>query len=187
MIKEEVSYRLASAFMKEYKNYGSYLFSMRNVDKTKWWVHFERAAGYRSIEGWTPETHVKSCFEKYGKILPFRIYGKTALEAWKEYHHRYDEPNKNSFVIQMLGTYKKMKKWGNGYDSKFYEANKLAIRRKLLSIHFLSLSKAFRELNEIERYYDDDMLDIKRSIVYTNKKLYSKMKELFNDDFYEGE
>lgn len=186
MIKEEISYRLAEAFMKESKKNGQYLFSMRTVDKSKWWVHFERTAGYRSIKGWTPETHVKCCFEKHGPILPFRLFGKTALEAWEEYHHRFDDVNKNDFVVQMLNTYKKMKKIYGEYNPEFYKANQLFIRRGNYSIHFLSLSKSFRELNDKMFFYDEDVLDMKRIVVYTNKKVYKTMESLFGDDFYKG-
>jgi hypothetical protein len=184
MLKDEVSYRLASAFINEYRKHNSYLFTLKNVDKTKWWVHFEKASGYRSIKGWTPETHVKCCFEKYGKILPFRLYGKTAIEAWEEYHHRYDGKQSNDIITQMLDTYKKMKKWGGEYTADFYKNNKLMLKRKNLSIHFLSLSKEFRKINDEEHYYDKETLNIKRTIVFRNKKLYKKMKELFGSDFY---
>ena len=184
MIKDEVSYRLASAFIIEYRKYNSYLFTMTSVDKTKWWIHFEKASGYRSIKGWTPEAHVKSCFEKFGKILPFRLYGKTAIEAWEEYHHRYEGKQGNDFLVQMLDTYKKIKKWGGEYTPEFYDKNKIVLKRKTLSVHFLSLSKKFREINEEENYYDRDILNIKRTVVFKNKKVYKKMKEIFKEDFY---
>ena len=184
MLKEEASYRLASAFINEYKKFGSYLFSMKSVEKSKWWIHFQKASGYRSIQDWNPETHVKSCFEKYGKILPFRIYGKTALEAWKEYHHRYEEKRTNNFVIQMLDTYNRMKKQYDGYNPDFFRENLLLIKRGTLSIHFLSLSKSFRELNEEKGFYDAEVLDIKKQVVGANKKVYKKMKEIFKEDFY---
>jgi len=187
VLKEEASYGLARTFIEEYKKFGRYLFSMKTVDKSKWWVHFERAAGYRSIEGWTPEIHVKSCFEKYGIILPFRLFGKTAIEAWEEYHHRFEEKKTNNFIVQMLDTYNRMKKQYGGYNPDFFKENLLLIKRGILSIHFLSLSKTFRELNKEKGFYDTDMLDIKRQVVCTNKKVFNKMKELFKDDFYRGE
>lgn len=185
MTKEEVSYRLADTFIKEYKQFDSYLFSMRTVDKSKWWTHFQKAAGYRSIKGWTPEVHVKSCFEKYGKILPFRLFGKTALEAWEEYHHRYEGKQSNDFVIQMLDTYKRIKKWSKdgSYDPEFYKNNVIFIKRGILSIHFLSLSKSFRMLNEVENFFDEETLNFKRAMVFRNKKLVNKMKEVFGEDF----
>ena len=187
MLKEEASYGLARTFIEEYKKFGKYLFSMKTVDKSKWWVHFERAAGYRSIKGWTPEIHIKSCFEKYGIILPFRLYGKTALEAWEEYHHRFEEKKTNSFLIQMLDTYSRMKKQYGEYNLDFYRDNKLLLKRKTLSVHFLSLSKEYRRINDEDNYYDKETLDIKRQVVCTNKKIFNKMKEVFKEDFYRGE
>jgi len=184
MTKEEVSYRLADTFLKEYKKHNSYLFSMKTVDKSKWWIHFQKAASYRSIKGWIPEVHIKSCFEKYGKILPFRIYGKTAIGAWEEYHHRYEGKQTNNYVIQMLGTFKKIKKWRGGYNPEYYKNNIYTIQRKTLSIHFLSLSKEFRKLNNEIGLYDIDVLNFKRAMVFRNKKLVNKMKEVFGKDFY---
>ena len=184
MIKEDISYRLADAFIKEYRKTGNYLFSMKSVDKSKWWTHFEKASSYRYIKGWTPEVHVKSCFEKYGKILPYRLYGKTAIAAWEEYQHRYNENNKNDYVIQMLNKYKKIKKWGGEYTPEFYKNNLMLLKRKMLSIHFLSLSKEFRRLNQEHHFYDEEELNIKRVIVYKNKKVFNKMKEVFGEDFY---
>jgi hypothetical protein len=185
MTKEEVSYRLADTFMKEYKQFDSYLFSMRTVDKSKWWIHFQKAAGYRSIKGWNPEVHVKSCFEKYGKILPFRLFGKTALAAWEEYHHRYEGKQTNDFIIQMLDTYKRIKKWSDNdsYDPEYYKNNIMNIKRGNLSIHFLSLSKSFRRLNEVENFFYEEDLNFKRAVVFRNKKIVSKMKEIFGKDF----
>jgi len=185
MTKEEISYRLADTFMREYKKFNSYLFSMKTVDKSKWWSHFEKAAGYRSIEGWTPEVHIKSCFEKYGKILPFRIYGKTAIGAWEEYHHRYEEKQGNDIVVQMLDTFKRIKKWndGEGYNWGYYSANLRNIKRGILSVHFLSLSKEFRRLNEEENFYELETLNFKRAMVFRNKKLVIKMREIFGEDF----
>ena len=187
MIKEEVAYRLADEFLKEYKKTKPYpLYSLRTVDKSKWWVHFERASGYRCKEGWNPETHIKCCFDKFGPVLPFRIYGKKAEEAWEELHDNYDKVNRNDFLTQMLGTYKIMKKEFGGYDTDFYKKKLLFIKRKSYSVHFLSLSKTFRELNREENIYDEEELNNKRLVVSRNKKVIKKMKELFGEDFYES-
>lgn len=192
MTKEEIAYRLADTFMREAKKHNSYSFSMRTVDKSKWWIHFQKAAGYRSIKGWTPEVHIKCCFEKHGNILPFRIYGKTAIGAWEEYHHRYEGKQTNDYVVQMLTTFKKIKKWNHPnrkflkdeYKPEYYVHNRMLLKRHNLSIHFLSLSREFRRLNEIENYYDEDDLNFKRAVVFRNKKLVNKMKEVFKEDFY---
>jgi len=186
MTKEEATYRLASAYIKEYRQVGGYLFTMKNVDRTKWIKFFERAAGYRSIVGWSPEEHVKSCFEKHGKILPFRIFGKTAIEAWEEYNHRYKNKIKNDYIVQMLDSYKKIKKWNKQeYDPTYYRSNILLMKRKTLSIYLLCLSKEYRILNKEQHYYTEEELDIKRVIVFTNKKVWNKMIEVLKDDFYQ--
>lgn len=190
MLKEEAAYRLAETFINEYKKFGKYLFNMKTVDKSRWWVHFERAAGYRSVKGWTPEVHVKSCFEKYGEIMPFRLFGKTALEAWEEYHHRYEEDGKNDYVVQMLDTFKKIKKWShNGYKADYFNQDLIPFwyRRNNYSIHFLSLSKTFRERNRVEHLVDEEVLNTKRQVVFTNKQVYKKMQEVLGEDFYRGE
>jgi hypothetical protein len=112
------------------------------------------------------------------------LFGKTALEAWEEYHHRYKGKQGNDYVVQMLDTYKKMKKQYGKYCSEFYEKNRYQLQRNSFSVHFLCLSTEFRKMNEIENYFDKDVLNVKRQIVHTNKKVWGKMEELFGDDFY---
>jgi len=188
MTKEEAIIRMANTYWIEASKNNLYIFKRgetgEGIFKSKFFNHFEKAAGYRSIKGWKPEVHIKCCFEKFGAILPFRIYGKSALEAWNEYHHRYEGKQSNDFVVQMLNTFKKIKKWKGEYNPEYYRNNIYFLKRKNLSIHFLSLSKEFRKLNEEIGLYDVDTLNFKRAMVFRNKKLVNKMKEVFGKDFY---
>ena len=184
MLKEEVAYRLSQSFFKEYKKrYNKILYNPKTVEKSKWWRYFEKAARFRNIDGWSPEIHVLSVFEKYNDVMPFFLYSDKALKAWEEYKAAFDH-NKNNYLVQMLDTYKKIKKQYGEYNTDFYKDNLHLIKRKRYSIHFLSLSKVFREINDIEHIYSNEELDIKRIIVYNNKKVKEKMKEIFKEDLY---
>lgn len=190
--RDEAAYRLAESFIKEYKKYDFKTFSMKNVETSKWWPYFQKAADYRTIEGWTPEIFIKCLFEKYGKILPFRIVGKSAEAAFNEYKHRYESSDPLMFIKGMLETFNKIKNWSiekNFNEPNFKEffndpINIEKAKRGQFSIYFLSICKPFIELNKEKNLIDRNTLTFKRLSVTSNKKLLSKMKETLKEDFY---
>ena len=190
--RDEAAYRLAESFVKEYKKYDFKTFSLKNVEKTKWWIYFQKAADYRVIEGWTPEVYIKCLFEKYGKILPFRIVGKNAEKAFQEYKHRYEESDPTLYIKGMLETYKKIKQWSldNGFEESNYieffnNTNNIErARRSQFSIYFLSICRPFIELNQEQEILDRNTLTFKRMSIASNKKVFAKMKEVLGENFY---
>jgi len=191
MYKDEAAMALADAFITEYRKHDFRFPTMKSIRKSKWWIHFERAAELRHIEDWDAKIWVKCQFDKYGKILPFRLYGKKAQEAFQEYKHRYldgEDDKERQLITSMLSTYKTIKIWCKKKNlpeinyNEYFQNNINKAERGQLSQHFLSICRPFRE--NFEGVLDDDALMIKRAYVYKNKRLVNKLKEVMGNDFY---
>ncbi len=192
MFKDEAAMALADAFITEYKKYDFRFPTMRTIRNSKWWIHFERAAELRYIEDWNAKIWIKCQFDKYGKILPFRIYGKKAEEAFQEYKHKYisgKEDRELQIISGMLSTYKSIKLWCKKNDIKdidyklYFESNKQKIIRKQFSPYFLSICRPFMEGNFLKEE-DIDLLRLKRAWVYKNEKIKNKLLNIMGKDFY---
>lgn len=192
MRKDEAAMALADAFITEYKKFDFRFPNKNNIQNSKWWIHFERAAELRYLKDWNPTIWVKCQFDKNGKILPFRLYGKKAEEAFQEYKHRYltgKEDRERQIISAMLATYKTIKLWckkndidGIDYDAFFEDRFDKYVRGQL-SLHFLSICKPFMELYFPEDH-DLESMKLKRAWVHRNKKLKNKLKEIMGTDFY---
>ncbi len=194
MHREEAAILLATSFISQYKKYDFRFPSIDNIQKSKWWMHFLRSADHRYLEDWNPDIWVKCQFEKYGKILPFQLYGKKAEEAFNEYKFRYIEGKKDrraQLVASVLSTYKTIKSWCNknndgliDYDN-YILSNKIKIDRNELSEYFLSVCRPYMnkliETDDIEKI---NKFKTRRLVIYNFKELKEKLKLVMGDDFY---
>jgi len=195
MYKEEIALQIAYEFIRCYKKYDNKKYSRYNIEnseiikKSKWWEHFIRATKYKYVfDDWTPYVWVKCQFEKYGKILPYQLYGKKAEEAFKEYKDKVTE-NKNDrvkqIVMAVVSSYNIVKNWciknNNGVIdyNKFFENNELKIKRNEISDYFLAICKPYQKY-----IIDKEKFLLKRAVVHKIKKLKIKLKEIMHDDFY---
>lgn len=197
MLKDEAALALADAFITEYRKFDFRFPSMKTIQKSKWWMHFERAAELRYIKDWNAKIWVKCQFDKYDKILPFRLYGKMAEEAFEEYKHRYisgQDDREKQIIVGMLATYKMIKNWskkndindlgGVDYESYFRNPTNFdKFTRGQLSSFFLSVCKPF-VCNYFPAQDEMDKMKLQRAWVHKNKKLKKKLIEIMGDDFY---
>jgi len=191
MRKDEAALELADAFITEYRKVDFRFPSMKTVTNSKWWIHFERAAELRYLKDWNARIWVKCQFDKYDKILPFRLYGKMAEEAFNEYKFRYIEgqdDREKQVITAILATFNDVKVWckknnnGEINYSEYFKNPRIRqrIKRKELSLHFISICKSFDNQGLI----DSDSLKIKRAIVHKNKKLKNKLIEVMDNEFF---
>ena len=192
MHKSEAALALADAFITEYRKYDFRFPSMKSIQRSKWWIHFERAAELRYLEDWNAIIWVKCQFEKNGKILPFQLYGKKAIDAFEEYKHRYiagRADRKLQIISAMLSTHKLIKKWCNKQNlpeidyEAYFKSNIDKFTRGQLSLYYLSICRPFME-NFFPDQEDMDAMKLKRAWVHKNKSLKAKLQEIMGDDFY---
>lgn len=191
MTREEAALALAQSYVKEFKKYSFRVFNPNNVQSTKWWIHFLRAADLRYLEDWSPEIWVKCQFEKQGKIYPFRLYGKIATETFEEYKHRYiEKDNKDIQIIKgMLSTYKKIKDWAERNEkdiSDFFDDrnNLKQVERNFYSKFFLAIFKPFVTINKEKEIINIEQLSIKRAYLYSKPRIIGKMKEVLGNNLF---
>ena len=190
MDKSEAALSLADAFISEYRRYDFRFPNLNNIQKSKWWTHFERAAELRYLEDWNARIWVRCQFDKYDKILPFRLYGKMAEEAFQEYKHRYisgKDDKEKQLINGILSTFNDVKLWCKRNNegvlnySEYFDNPRVRqrIKRKELSHHFISICKSFQN----DGLIDESSMMIKRAIVHKNKKLSKKLKEVMGNEF----
>ena len=186
MYLEEAAYLLAMSFSREYKKHDFRFPSINNIKNTKWWAHFLRAAELRSMENWNPDIWVKCQFEKEGKILPFQLYGKKAIDNFKEYSFRItdkDKDKESQVVSGMLSSYKKIKIWmkQNNTDKieDFFKdtENIKKVKNGQVSKYLLSVCRPTYSI------IDKEDLMAKRAYIHQNKKIKETLKSVLGDVF----
>lgn len=192
MYREEAAIAIASSFITQYKKYDFRFYSIENIQKTKWWEHFLRSADLRFVEDWNSDIWVKCQFEKYGKILPYQLYGRKAEEAFNEFKFKYVEGKQDrikQLILSILSTYNTIKLWckKNNNDiidyKKYFILNKTKLERKELSEYFLSICKPYLNLLKENNIVISDDLKIKSLVIHNNIKLKEKLSEIMQNDF----
>lgn len=187
MTREEAAYDLAGEYLKFYKKYTYKIFSLNTIKNTKWWIHFLRAADLRYIDGWSAYKWVSAQFKKEGKILPFRLYGKRAIDNFQDYENLSEKENKDLTKLKgMLSTYKNIYNNIKNYNSfeDFFEENEIKVKRGNYSKHFLSIFKPFIVYNKEHNILNEDELKIKRAILFKNEKIKSTLQKTLKENFY---
>jgi hypothetical protein len=189
MYREEAALDIARSFINHYRKFDPRFPSIQNIQKSKWWLHFLRAADQRSLhKDWNSNIWVRCQFDKYEKILPFQLYGKKAEEAFNEYKFRYfegEQDRQKQLILSILSTYNLIKTWckKNNNDiidyKKFFEENEIKLNRNELSEYFLSVCKPYQEFVD-----DKEKFQLRRAVVHKNKKLKEKLMDVMGSDFY---
>ncbi len=190
--------RLAEIYLRNFTGKFRYrLFSMKNVEQSKWWSSFIKTASFFSdTEDWDPHGYVSFIFDLYEKPFPFVFVNQKNWIAFVE-HKKSRTKDDMAMVKSLLATYNEIKDWTkkNKYDKiavyDFFSdpKNMVFLRRGKFSPYFLSISKSFMrkysELGEKEReeIMGKEELFIKRITVLNNEKLANKLKEVLGEEF----
>ena len=175
-------------------------YKLNEIKKSKWWNHFLKTVElYANEEKWNAEEFIKSQFEAKDKIFPFELIRK---ESWKIFLDYLNNKPKNSTEISiakdLLNSYNMIKNWCYKNKKEFSVEDYInnPINENLLkrnngpSLYFLSISKSFRKFYENLNNEDKnkigmiEIFDLKRSIIYSYKKIWNKMKEILNEEMY---
>lgn len=192
---ENLAFDFALEFRKHYKKYTHKVYRIDNIKKTKWWVHFIKAAEkYIDYPDFDLVFFIAVQFEKHGKILPFFLAGKTAEETYKQNYFK-ENSEENKILSEVNGSFEAIKNWAlknkKNVNEYFDPAKKWVLQSRVeyLSPYFLAFSKSFlstySKLNEEERklLFSKDDLSIKRAYVKQFPDTKRKIKELLKEDF----
>lgn len=161
--------------------------------KEKWWNHFVKTATlYKDKPEWDPRLFIKTIFAKYDIPYPYHLSWKNTWKIYLEYKDFVNSKGIDYVSISktLLNDWKKIKRYFGEKEINlpefFNNRNNIEkIKRGFLSIHFLSLCKTFKELNDQYLYIDHRTLFAKRLVILKNKKINDKMKEILGNEFLE--
>lgn len=192
--EETIAFDLAKYFLLFYKKYTTKTFKLSSVKTTKWWNFFLKTAQeYSTLEDFDAYVWVASQFDKHGKILPYMIYGEGALKTFNEYKERFNINSTKQLAENLLLTYNVIKKWSkqNGFETiNFSEylnnkKNILFLERKNVNPILLTVVKSFIEMdrNIRDKILSEEEISIKRSLIFSNKKIKNKLTEILKNEF----
>jgi hypothetical protein len=181
---ENQAFLLAKEYVCEYrKKYGFNMTPYNRMKDSKWWPSFVKTIElFGEKENWNPHNFIRLNFEYQGKIFPSQLPTKKAWDTFIDNYREEEDINYKNIALALLNdinTIKKLKLEKIDLDS--IRRLSFDIKRGAISIYFLSLLKPFYEYNKEENFYEEKELLTKRSIIYKNKKIYNKMKEIFGD------
>lgn len=179
------AFKLAKAFLHFYRRYSYVSFKLSTVKKSKWWNFFLKVANnYSHEKDWNAYIFIAAQFEEKGKILPYQLIEKDAYETYKLYRHRFEADTDKKIVTNLLLTYRRVKE-SNSSIRVFLEdkKNQLFIQRKNINPQLFFLCKSFYELG-LDKQFEKEEIDNKRAVIFANKKILNKMKEILGDEFF---
>lgn len=187
---EKEAFLLSKFFLQRYKKYELKTFKISQVKKTKWWSHFYNCVKlhYKKKE-WDAKKFIDIQFDEFGKILPFHLPSKKAWNVYIEYYRRGQSNKDKAVALDLLNTYKKIKKFGTFKDFFNDKKNMLFVIRGEISHYFLSISKSFlniyNKLTEKQKniIINEEKLKICRAMVFSNKRILKKIKEVLGEEF----
>ena len=190
---EVLAFQLASIYLRYYKQVSpARHFSLHSVKNTKWWNYFVTAIQkYGEREDFNMDQFVKAQFEEYGKAMPFHFILRDAYDIYLA-RRKLASYDRTETAKSIAYVYQAIKKWSlqNGYEKANIKAflqepkNIMLLRQDFYDITLFSVSKTFRELNKEKHIVNEAVLDIKRSLIVTDKKIHTKLKEILQDEFY---
>jgi len=182
---EYEAFKLAKAFLFYYKKHSFKTFKLSTVKESKWWPYFVSVAIHFSQESdWNADYFIAAQFEEKGKILPYQLVDKDAYETYKLYRGRYEADSEKRVVMNLLTTYKEVKEWKSIRAFLEDKKNQLLIERKSINPLLFFLCKSFYELG-LNEMFDKEEIENKRAVVFSNKKVLKKMKEVLGDEFFQ--
>ena len=192
---EQQAFLLAEIFLKYFKKHGYAIFKLCSVKETRWWSSFLKIIErYGNQKDWNPELFIKVQFQEFGKIYPQQMLSKRAYEVYKGYNERGEAYVDFDVKVarELLNSYKKIRKWEEKNNKKFFEdkKNQFLLQRNIISPYYLSISKPFinyyKNLTEKEQHaiIEPRVLSSSRMFIFSRKKILEKMKEALGKDFH---
>lgn len=198
MNEKQKTIELANIYLKFFRGRFRYnLFSLKNVENTKWWSSFYKAVSFFSKDKkWNPHEYIIFLFDTFDKPFPFMLLYQKNWIAFLE-HKESRSKSETAIARSIVNTYNEIKLWTkkNNYDKlavyDFFSNKKnfLYLKSKRYSPYFLAISKSFMkkylELSEEERkeIITKEELLIKRVTVKNDKKLDKKLREVLGDEY----
>lgn len=199
MSKREEAINIARIYLKFFRGKFRYnLFSLKNIERTKWWSSFMKSASFFEEKGEKdPYEYIEFLFDNFEKPLPFSILYNKNWDDFLDYRETKIQSNDLSIAKSIVRTYNEILLWTkkNNYSKiAIYEffsdpKNFTFLKRGRFSPYFLSISKSFMikylELDEEEKeeIISEHDLKIKRVMVRRNKKLNNKLEEVLGDEY----
>lgn len=198
--KDYEAYNLAKYFLNSYRKYSFKIFKLNNVKNTKWWKFFvETIEKYGEEKNWDAKKYIEVNFEEHGKILPFFLPGKKAFETFQNHMKRGERNVDEAVAKDLLLSYKIVNDWCKKNNAEFSNeefisnyVNQLKFKRKELSTYYVVISKSLfnflqeRVRRELNINLDKQKVLNKRAVIFNNKKITEKMKEILKDDFMDN-
>lgn len=187
----DIAFAIAMEFSRGYrKKYGRFLFNLKKVRESKWWVHFERASSFierGNIKRFIPYFfNQDTLFEE--RLLPHVLVSKRGRELYKDFLALDRAGSSISSSDKIKSTLVEISKWckenkiENNKIKSFVEnrSNEMKIERGILYEPIFFFSKEYMNGRQIEN------IDIKRMLFKKNhEKIYTSLKNILGDDFLE--
>lgn len=138
---------------------------------------------------WDIKKFIDIQFDEYGKILPFHLPRKEAWDIYIEYFRRGEVNKDKAVALALLNTYKRIRKFGTFEEFFNDKKNMLFVIRGEISPYFLSISRSFLKVyskltkKEKNNIIIKERLEICRAMVFSNKKILNKIKEVLGSEF----
>jgi hypothetical protein len=188
-----LAFQMANVFIKYYKKYTNKHFILSNVKNSKWWPFFIKTAiKFGEREHFNVDGFIKAQFDEYGKVFPFNLPKEDSYKVFLSRNKKQEDFSKIQTINEVLSLYKRIKKWCetkrlDGFSVKSYlddKKNILFLKRGTHPFTLLSVSKSFLDLNRVENIIENEKIEAKRMLIFTNSKLKSKLQEVLGDEFY---
>lgn len=187
MILKQKVFCLAKYYLKEQKKYTFKTFRLSSVENTKWWKFFlQTVEKFGNRKEWNVKNFVLSQFAYNEKVLPYELFSDKAWEIFLEYKHRFVNGNVKNIVFSLLDTYNKIKEWSTkqkfdkiNFSAFFYDEKiKMFIKRGNYNTYLFTICKHFDK-----SLMDKNEYSAKRAMIFNNKKILNKMKEILDEEF----
>lgn len=186
---EKEAYKLAKIFLAIYKKYSTIHFRLKKVDKSKWWKYFIKIAkDHMQEKDWNGYTFITAQFEEYGKVFPNQLLNKEAYQTYLDYKERLERDTLKQILTSIVETFKLVKAQSKGTldIKKFLINNRSKLLLGNINPYLFLFCKSFYEEFDYEdmesMFYDED-IDVKRAVIFKEKKVISKLRSLLKDEF----
>lgn len=194
---ENEAFKIAQVYLQNIKRHTHKTFNLRNIKSSKTWPFFLRLAEQHMLKPeWDANKFIVFVFDQYGPIYPAQM--KTQ-KIWEEFVGTTKFVNIESdkkIALELLNSYKVIRRWCNKYKEDFsvkkyidQPKNRIFVKRGGLSPLFISICVPLLDFIYNLPEKDKDViiggsLENKRMVVFSNKKIVDKMKEVLKNEFY---
>lgn len=195
------AYELSKIFLIFHKRYANNkCFHLGTVKKTKWWNFFvQTILKFGNEKEWNPYVFMWAQFEKYEKILPYRLPTESAWKTFLELKHRCTttQQSEKTLIKRLLVTFNVVKNWSlkNNYKKINVEAffndnkNRTQLKRNLNDAALFTVCKSFQRWRETLSYSDKDFVMSdeeflkKRALIFSNKRILKTLRKALGNEF----